>query len=913
MSGRLQRFVTADGVLFQAPDHLKTSPLKANAINNHDSRKHGIDISDRAKLDRRLQVDSSMGTSVLIDFEEFESDILPGLPAGARKFGKLSHRQRKKLFKTFSEAFEKYTPTNVSEDRLTETVVDLINSVNLPNGYRATTSCYKADLTDSTRSKVDAALYADGYAPRDGAPDWTHCRLYIEFKKNDTSYDPFDDRDGWNAESMTASRARVRAQLIAYAWNTFLYQHRTALFSMFIIGDCFRAMRWDRSGVIVSRKVNYVDDPEALLGFLWHFVQLDDAAQGLDPTARLIKENSKAFRLMGHFAQPNEDLDVDDWENAEITIPEIAAPVSASKRTRRLRGKAKDFLDDDAPLYDLDYADIDDDGMDRRVFKYVRQKFAESIKDWPLYKLTVGPDDRIFLVGKPIFKSSAMFGRATRGYVALDVRTRRFTFLEDSWRPFYVGVQPEGTYLEMFADDTRFVHPTMICHGDVAQQTLTSSYSAQRRRKALRAAIPRQAAPTTGTKRARETEAKVGEQQGADTSLRHHTHYRIVVKEVCLPFEKFTSTEQLLRLMFGCIRAHSYAYSVYKIMHRDISAGNVLILPKIVTTLDDDGVDVEIVQWEGFLTDWELAKPVVEKPSEDSARQPERTGTWQFMSVAYVAANWIRPIEVADELESFFHVTLFYAVRFLRNSLRSVNEFVLEYFDTFNGSDEGRIVCGALKTLTLRFGILEASNIPLRFLKKDGGEGNPLNELLKNLLRLFKGRYEYLQHLNVDIAKEKKVAKPAPSAASKSGIPPRRIARPDTSLDPWKAKRKHSIQSAESQASSSQSTSGELSPEARRSKELLDDHAEVLDLFEATVWNTESAVWDDTGVVDHDQLVNYDPRIRLIAWADSTRSTMGTKRFKASHDAEPSVALPLTDSVVGGPSKVDRKGKGRVQ
>ncbi|KAI0667500.1 hypothetical protein C8Q78DRAFT_994168 [Trametes maxima] len=132
MSGRLQRFVTADGIPFRAPDYPKSSPLKANAINNHDPRKHGIDVSDSAKLDRIDQGDSSMGTSVLIDFEEFESDILPGLPAGAHKFRKLGHRQRKKLFKTFSEAFEKYTPTNVSEDRLTETVDPVCSVVTQP-------------------------------------------------------------------------------------------------------------------------------------------------------------------------------------------------------------------------------------------------------------------------------------------------------------------------------------------------------------------------------------------------------------------------------------------------------------------------------------------------------------------------------------------------------------------------------------------------------------------------------------------------------------------------------------------------------------------------------------------------------------------------------------------------------------
>ncbi|KAI0666771.1 hypothetical protein C8Q78DRAFT_1176355, partial [Trametes maxima] len=199
-----------------------------------------------------------MGTNFVIDFEEFKQDVLPSLPNGATKFGRLALHQKRWLFEKSAKAFTKIIkPAEMSEIEPAETVVDLINSVNLPNGYKAATFCYDPEETDSTHLKVDAALYAEGQAPEDGAPVWSSCRLYMEFKKGSTAADPFDDRLGWN----TKSHDEARSQLITYAWNVFLYQHRVAFFSLLITGDCFRAMRWDRSGVVVSRKVNYVEDP----------------------------------------------------------------------------------------------------------------------------------------------------------------------------------------------------------------------------------------------------------------------------------------------------------------------------------------------------------------------------------------------------------------------------------------------------------------------------------------------------------------------------------------------------------------------------------------------------------------------------------------------------------------------------
>ena len=55
--------------------------------------------------------------------------------------------------------------------------------------------------------------------------------------------------------------------------------------------------------------------------------------------------------------------------------------------------------------------------------------------------------------------------------------------------------------------------------------------------------------------------------------------------------------------------AHSHAFERAQILHRDISAGNILV------TKNDDGSP------KGLLIDWELAK----KMNEHGSRRPERT------------------------------------------------------------------------------------------------------------------------------------------------------------------------------------------------------------------------------------------------------------------------------------------------
>lgn len=55
--------------------------------------------------------------------------------------------------------------------------------------------------------------------------------------------------------------------------------------------------------------------------------------------------------------------------------------------------------------------------------------------------------------------------------------------------------------------------------------------------------------------------------------------------------------------------AHWKAYTDTNILHRDISGGNILIVPAFVKsrTQDRSGWAIE---WKGLLADWEMSKPL---------------------------------------------------------------------------------------------------------------------------------------------------------------------------------------------------------------------------------------------------------------------------------------------------------------
>ncbi len=67
-----------------------------------------------------------------------------------------------------------------------------------------------------------------------------------------------------------------------------------------------------------------------------------------------------------------------------------------------------------------------------------------------------------------------------------------------------------------------------------------------------------------------------------------------------------------------------------KLVHRDISSGNILIYPKIIRVKDPNDPQKKRLQfkWTGLLADWEMAKS--SDPEQQGQRQPERTVSHLF-------------------------------------------------------------------------------------------------------------------------------------------------------------------------------------------------------------------------------------------------------------------------------------------
>ncbi|RDX42115.1 hypothetical protein OH76DRAFT_1411496 [Lentinus brumalis] len=64
--------------------------------------------------------------------------------------------------------------------------------------------------------------------------------------------------------------------------------------------------------------------------------------------------------------------------------------------------------------------------------------------------------------------------------------------------------------------------------------------------------------------------------------LRHMIHTRMVVREIGLPLTAFKSSRQFVRIIYECVTAHATAYKKCGYIHRDISAGNMLIYPEVI-------------------------------------------------------------------------------------------------------------------------------------------------------------------------------------------------------------------------------------------------------------------------------------------------------------------------------------------
>ncbi|KAK0495542.1 hypothetical protein EDD18DRAFT_1392243 [Armillaria luteobubalina] len=105
---------------------------------------------------------------------------------------------------------------------------------------------------------------------------------HVEFKMTAMD-DAFSDEGALEPGSELSHD--TRGQLVSYANAQMASQYRTHLFTVFICADKARLLRWDRSGVIITRAFPY-DSGEStyLQEFFWCLSHADDVTRGWDTT-----------------------------------------------------------------------------------------------------------------------------------------------------------------------------------------------------------------------------------------------------------------------------------------------------------------------------------------------------------------------------------------------------------------------------------------------------------------------------------------------------------------------------------------------------------------------------------------------------------------------------------------------------
>lgn len=170
----------------------------------------------------------------------------------------------------------------------------------------------------------------------------------------------------------------------------------------------------------------------------------------------------------------------------------------------------------------------------------------------------------------------------------------------------------------------------------------------------------------------------------------------LVVAPTGRVISSFTSVKQLLEAMRDAIKAHQSLYVTANILHRDISANNIIITEH---TLSDG--------FNGMLIDLDLAKELDSGPS--GARQ--LTGTMQFMAVEVLRKT---DHTYRHDLESFFYVLLwmggrqawsngFATIEDKRSTESSFRGWEIGSFNQIANSKEGCMTINGLHRLISEF------------------------------------------------------------------------------------------------------------------------------------------------------------------------------------------------------------------
>ncbi|KAH9484020.1 hypothetical protein JR316_0003499 [Psilocybe cubensis] len=245
--------------------------------------------------------------------------------------------------------------------------------------------------------------------------------------------------------------------------------------------------------------------------------------------------------------------------------------------------------------------------------------------------------EEIYFVPAPAFRRTCLspFTRATRRCLAFfdapDKKDQQMCFMKDSWQETSARSAPEADiYRRLHSHGVENI-ASMRLGGDVDDLvTVTQDWF------------------------------HVLSQSGKYQKMGHLVCHRLILNTVARDLSTFVWCKVLLSCLADAMEAAQQAYKA-GVLHRDISAGNVMIVR-----------NHETGEWKGILIDWDMCLLWEEQKLIGEVRT-QRTGTWAFIAAELLmlpepgAAPVIHSLW--HDMESFFWVLLYQALRYLRHNL----------------------------------------------------------------------------------------------------------------------------------------------------------------------------------------------------------------------------------------------------
>lgn len=210
--------------------------------------------------------------------------------------------------------------------------------------------------------------------------------------------------------------------------------------------------------------------------------------------------------------------------------------------------------------------------------------------------------------------------------------------VKDQWRA--PEREPEGDLISQCTCPDATGLPRSLWHGDILSIKPPSEHATADDIFSLRPPSSSRRGTTAAPNLRRVTETSHHLLRSSSIAL-NRIHTRLVISPAGHSLTRFTSYTQLLSALHSAVLAHRHMFRTHKILHRDISANNIILLP---SPGGDDGV----------LIDFDLA---VSTARESASGATQRTGTFDFMAYDILADPATAHTPIHD-LESFFYVLL---------------------------------------------------------------------------------------------------------------------------------------------------------------------------------------------------------------------------------------------------------------